>query len=165
MRPDQVRRRMRSAPELAPHAGGHPDPAEVSARVLAPLRLAGRIAGCSLAILALAAEFATSDPRAALLPGVPALGLLLVDRMSRPFERRRLAAVATTSLAGFTAIATAPSLAAADRIRSPEGHAVMWQLLILLVSGILLFVAWIGWRDFHRAVGVAADTDRAFREL
>jgi hypothetical protein len=156
---------MRRAPRLEPATAGRPDPAAVGAACLAPVRRAGVWAGLVLALLAGCAPACTGDPRAALLPGVPAVLLLLTHRLGRPLPARRVASVATTSIAGFAVLATLPSLAALDQLSGEHAWAVGLQLACLLVGAVVLLCAWPAWRAFHSEAGAADATRRAFEEL
>lgn len=165
MRRSQVLLRMRRAPSLEPAAAGRPDPAAVTAACLAPVRRAGCWAGLALGALAACAPACTGDSRAALLPGVPAALLLITHRWGQPLPARRVASVATTSIAGFAVLATLPSLAALDQLRGEHAWAIALQLACLTVGAAVLLRAWPAWRAFHGSASTADATRRAFDEL
>lgn len=165
MRRSQVLQRMRRGSALEPSAAGRPDPAAVGADCLAPVRGAGLLAGVALGALAVAAPELTGDARAALLPGVPAALLLITHVLGRALEARRVAAIASTSIAGFAVLSTLPSLAALDQLEGPHARAVALQLGCLGVGALVLMRAWPAWRAFHERSDSAEATRQAFEEL
>lgn len=165
MRRSQILRRIRGSRPLAPAAAGRPDPAAVGAVCLAPVRRAGFWAGLVLVGLAGCAPVCTGDPRAALLPGVPAVLLLLAHRLGEPLAARRVASVATTSIAGFVVLATLPSVAALDQLSGEHAGAIGLQLACLAAGSLVLLRAWPAWRAFHGKTGAADATRRAYEEL
>ena len=165
MRRSQVLQRMRRGQSLQPAAAGRPDPAAVGADCLAPVRVAGLLAGVVLGLLAVAAPWLTGDLRAALLPGVPAALLFAAHVLGRGLTARRIAAIASTSVAGFVVLSTLPSLAALDQLEGPHARAMGLQLACLIVGGAVLLRAWPAWRAFHELSVPAEATRQAFDEL
>ena len=120
--------------------------------------------GSRLLLAALAAgasRWTGGDPRAALLPGVPA-GLLAVlfvaGRRSRP---RRVAMALATATSGMLAIATASSLGSLGDLNP----AVRFQLACLAVAAVHLAAAAPAWRRVEREGAAADELLRMYEEL
>ncbi|MEL6712855.1 MAG: hypothetical protein AAFZ87_00215 [Planctomycetota bacterium] len=142
-----------------------PDPDAVRAAALAPLWRASAAWGALLLALAAGAPSWTGDPRAALLPGLPGAGALLLFAVGRPARTRRVAMVLTTALAGSVALATSGSLGALGADSGVPRAAVYFQLGCLASAAALLACAVPCWRRVEENGRRADDHLALYEEL
>lgn len=159
----EAARRLHAPRDARPLQGApRPNPAAARARALRSVWIATGVAALLLAALAAgASRWTGGDPRAALLPGVPA-GLLAVlfvaGRRSRP---RRVAMALATATSGMLAIATASSLGSLGDLNP----AVRFQLGCLAAAAVHLAVAAPAWRRVEREGAAADELLRMYEEL
>ena len=149
-----------------PTSPKRPDPAAVRSDALARPWRFSLFYGLSLIVVAgLAPDWAGGDPKAALLPGLPAAIVLILYWLGRRPRRRRVTMVLATSAAGFLALTTVTSLGALDRLGGPGGKAVLFQILCLGLSAAFLGSTVTAWRRVNEE-GDAADAElRMYEEL
>ena len=158
----EAARRLHAPRDARPLQGApRPNPARARARALRSVWIATGVAALLLAALAAgASRWTGGDPRAALLPGVPA-GLLAVlfvaGRRSRP---RRVAMALATATSGMLAIATASLGSLGD-----VNPAVRFQLACLALAAVHLAVAAPAWRRVEREGAAADELLRMYEEL
>ncbi|MEC8494376.1 MAG: hypothetical protein VXZ39_05615 [Planctomycetota bacterium] len=159
----EAARRLHAPRDARPKQGvPRPDPAAARARALGSVWIATGVAAVLLAALAAgASRWTGGDPRAALLPGVPA-GLLaaLFAAGIRPGPRRVAMALATAT-SGLLAIATVSSLGSLGE----PNPAVRFQLACLVVAAVHLAVAAPAWRRVDREGAAADELLRMYEEL
>ncbi|MEE2939770.1 MAG: hypothetical protein VX460_05245 [Planctomycetota bacterium] len=159
----EAARRLRAPRDARPIQGApRPDPAATRARALGSIWVTTGAAAVLLAALAAgASRWTGGDPRAALLPGVPA-GLLAVLFAAgiRPGPRRAAMALATAT-SGMLAIATASSLGSLG----DPAPAVRFQLACLVIAAVHLAVATPAWRRVDRDGAAADELLRMYEEL
>jgi hypothetical protein len=143
-----------------------PDPAAVrSAALKLPWRLSLGYALLLGLVALVAPDWAGGDPRAALLPGVPAALVGGLYWLGRSHQRRRVTMALTTITAGFLALTTVSSLGAIEQLQGPGGLSVAFQLLCLGLSAGFLAISAPAWRRVEELGTAADDQLRMYEEL
>ena len=163
MRPDRLERLRRRGADLPSELPrGIPAAPHTSvAEALGPVQRSTAPVAAALALLAGLGPVWTDDPRAALLPGVPALllgGLWWIGRQPR---RRRVAQVLVTSVCGLLLLATAPALAGLGS----DAGAAAYQLSCLGLAIVQLTIAWPCWRRANAEFASARAARSLYDEL
>lgn len=103
------------------------------------------------------------DPRAAWLPGVPALAILIGAWAARAPRRRRVSLILVTAAVATLAIATGGVLA---RLRDvATDGAAAWQAVVFLSCAVFLFASWPAFRRAEAARKEAEAVQALYEEL
>lgn len=145
--------------------GERPDPDQVRSDALRGVWQSSAALAVTLAILAWNAPSWTGDPRAALLPGVPAGFVGLLFLLGRTPPRRRAAMVLATTTAGFLALTTVASLGSISLLGTETGPAVAFQLACLASSAAFLGRSAPAWRKVNTEGARADELLRMYDEL
>ena len=159
----EAARRLQAPRDARPILGApRPDPAAARARALGSVWVTTAAAALLLAALAAGApRWTDGDPRAALLPGAPAVLLAALFAAGiRPGPRRAAMALATAT-SGMLAVATVSSLGSLGDLT----RAVCFQLACFVVAAVHLAVAAPAWRRVEREGSAADELLRMYEEL
>lgn len=118
--------------------------------------------GGALTALAIGAPAWTGgDPKAALLPGLPAALALVLFVLGRAPHRRRVTVALTTTTAGFLALTTAASLGALAA-PTPAG---LFQAACFALSALYLVITVPAWRRVESEGAASDQLLRMYEEL
>ena len=106
---------------------------------------------------------AVDDPRAAWLPGVPALAVLIGAWAARAPQRRRVCLILVTAAVATLAIAAGGVLARVQQI--PSDPAVGWQAAVFLSCAVFLLASWHAFRRAEAARKEAEAVEALYEEL
>ncbi|QDU83209.1 hypothetical protein Pla163_03070 [Planctomycetes bacterium Pla163] len=135
------------------------------ARALRPLWIATWPVGGGLVALAAVAPSWTGSVAAALLAGVPALGLFVCAALGRAAGRRRVAMVLATATTGFLAFATFGALSGLGALDGPHRLAALYQLGCFALAVVHLAVARFCWTRTNADGDAAEATAALYDEL
>lgn len=140
-----------------------PDPAQAAARELPRVRRGAWWTGLALGALAAVGPGATGDPRAAWLPGVPAIGVSLFAGLAGRPERCRVMLVLAAACCATLAVATGGALARLAELTSST--AVAWQLGVFVCVMSFLLASWPAFRRAEAARREAEAVRHLYEEL
>lgn len=140
-----------------------PTPAEAAAAELRGVRKLALAASGALGGAAAWAPVATQDPRAAWLPGIPALLVGAAVWAARRPRRCRVALILATACVATLAVATAGVLS--RLAQGGQDPTVVWQATVFLICASFLLGAWPAFRRAEAARAEAEAVVALYEEL